>query len=322
MMEKKGPIIKKAEENDLGWKRVKGYAVPYNEALGVNTYFSGLIQARINKEKPCNVIFTGEPGISKTYSAEALARFLQPKTFGIENVVMTYTEFMENMINLPKGRIIVYDEPEYGAGHRDWMANQNKALVATMRSGRFKVHPIFMPVINKRLLDKVIRENLIQFHVHVKERGEASAYKVNPSQWTDKTYHDYLCDLYIEMLDGDKCQEKWCYSCKEFQTCPYFRAQYERKRESIQNARYETDLSKAKNEENKDAPTDKFKRTLLYVSSNRDKYKVVKNNKETYSSALIEINLNCTTREAGRLASLINTLDDGKIKKLCETDLK
>lgn len=320
-MEKKGPIIKRSEENNLGWKRVRGYAVPYSDALGINTYFSGLIQARIDKEKPCNVIFTGEPGISKTYSAESLARFLQPKTFGLENVVMTYTEFMENMINMPKGRIIVYDEPEYGAGHRDWMANQNKALVSTMRSGRFKVHPIFMPVINKRLLDKVIRENLIQFHVHVKERGEASAYKVNPSQWTDKTYHDYLCDLYIEMIDGDKCQETWCYSCKKFQECPYFRAQYERKRETIQNARYEADLNKAKTEEGKDNPVDTFKKTLLYASDNREKFKVVKNDKESFSVELIELGLNCIPSAAQKIRRLLNVLSQEQIRKICETSL-
>jgi len=81
------------------------------------------------------------------------------------------------MIKLREGQVIVLDEPEYVAGHREWYRDQNRALVSTMRSGRFKVHPVFLPIINKSLLDKVIREHLLQYMVVLEDRGEGTVYQ-------------------------------------------------------------------------------------------------------------------------------------------------
>ena len=237
---------------------------------------------------------------------------------------MTYEEYMENMIKLRKGRIILYDEPEYGAGHRDWAQTQNKALVSTMRSGRFKVHPVFMPVINKRLLDKVIRENLIQFHVHVKERGEASVYRINPSQFTDDTYHEYICELRIEMLDSDKCTEKWCMSCPKFGKCKLLRGQYEWKRTQIQDARYEGDLLNAKQESSQLSDTEVFKQNLLKASEKRGSYTVSqttkKGEKMSVSVELIELDLGCSPTQAQKIRRLINVLSREKIREFCRRD--
>ena len=191
-MLKSEDILVEARGKDLGWRRIKGSVVPFSSALGVGQYFSNLIRKRINQQKPSNIIFCGEAGISKSYSAISFARFLDRK-FSIKNVAMTYPEFMKLMINLKQGEIIVLDEPEYIAGHREWYKSQNQALVATMRSGRFKVHPVFLPVINKRLLDKVVRENLLQFMVNMTDRGEADVYKLMPSPFQDKTYNKFVC---------------------------------------------------------------------------------------------------------------------------------
>lgn len=309
-------VIEKAEGVNLGWLKVRGFKVPYNRTLGVGQYFSNLILSRISKEKPCNVVWTGEPGISKTYSAIMWARYLQPKTFGIKNICMTYTEFMKNMINLDKGEIIVFDEPEYEAGHQEWYDSQNRALTSTMRSGRFKVHPIFLPVINKKLLNKVIRENLIQFMVNMIDRGEGTVYRFSPSQFIEKVYTSEICNLRIGLLDGGVCKERWCPDCPDFDTCELLRAQYERKRNMIQNTRYKDDLKLAETAGRKKAS---FGDELVRAYDMRERLKVSRVLKTTgeekisYSVEKIELILGVSPNMAQKIRMGLQTFSREEI---------
>ena len=86
-------IIEPARGGRLGWRKIKGCVVPYSAELGVGQYFSEIVRNRIHKQKPCNIIFTGEAGSSKSYSAIAFARYIDP-SFSIKNIVMTHPEFM------------------------------------------------------------------------------------------------------------------------------------------------------------------------------------------------------------------------------------
>jgi DNA polymerase III delta prime subunit len=245
-------IVTKPKHGMMGWKKSRGRIVPYSPALGVNTYFSSVIKARINKQKPCNVIFCGEPGISKTYTAIGLAQYLEPR-FTVKQIAMTYSEVMSLMINLPEGRIIVVDEPEYVAGHREWYKDVNRVLVSTLRSGRFKVHPLFIPTINKSLLDKTIRRYLIQYMVWMTDRGEGKVYRFSPDRFKDNVWFNPMCELNIEMLDSGACKRPWCYNCVRYtqNACKLLRAQYERKRAEIQDSRYKDDLGKVQKREAK-----------------------------------------------------------------------
>lgn len=209
-------IVEKAEYGHLGWEVVSGRIVPYSEDLGVSPYFSNRIREKVNHQKACNVIFCGQPGVSKTYSAIEFGRYIQPD-FRVEQVAYTYGEYMTLQINEPEGHIIVLDEPEYVAGHRDWFLDINKALVATTRSGRFKVHPLFIPCINKSLLDKVIRKYLVQFMVWLEDRGEAIVYEISPSRFDESVWNIPICNLRIEMMDVEKCDKLWCLSCPSFE---------------------------------------------------------------------------------------------------------
>jgi len=248
----------------MGWRKSKGRAEPFSSVLGVGAYFSRTIKARINKQKPSNVIFCGEPGISKTYTAIGLAQYIQPN-FSIKQVAMTYSEVMSLMINLPQGRIIVIDEPEYVAGHREWYKDVNRVLVATLRSGRFKVHPLFIPTINKALLDKTIRRYLIQYMVWMRERGEGIVYRFQPNRFKDDVWFKDICEIYVEMLDSGVCQRQWCYDCIRYKMnqCDLLRARYERKRQEIQDKRYKDDLVKVQRREAKQL-TIKDKEELAY----------------------------------------------------------
>jgi len=308
-------IVKHARHGELGWRKARGRYIPFSRDIGVGPYFSNLIMSRIRKQKPCNVIFTGEAGISKSYCAIGFARFLQP-SFSIKNVAMTYAEFMQLMLKLREGQIIVLDEPEYVAGHRDWYKEQNKALVATMRSGRFKVHPVFIPLINKSLLDKVVRQHLLQYMVWLEDRGEGTVYKLSPSHFTDETYTKFLCRIRFEMLDVNECEKKWCYSCKSFKDngCNLLRAQYEHKREEIQNLRYKQDLDRSQKEEGRKLP---FEQWLAKAYENYEKfwYTTPKGDQKISTEKLCLI-LGCSQSMAQRIRSTLNQMTKEEVLEL------
>jgi hypothetical protein len=49
----------------------------------------------------------------------------------------------------------------------------------------------------------------------------------------------YFCTLIHRLFDSDKCTRKSCLDCDQVTNCNIFRAQYERKKASIQESRYE-----------------------------------------------------------------------------------
>ena len=243
-------VVVSPRGGQLGWEIINKRYVPVSADIGVGPYFSNEIRRRIHQQKPSNVIFCGEPGVSKTYTATALARYVQPN-FTDDQITYTYTHFMELMIKLPEGYVILFDEPEYAMGHRDWYKDINKALVATTRSGRFKIHPLFIPTINKSLLDKVIRKYLLQYMVWLDDRGEGQIYRISPNKFDESVMHIPLWKIRVEMLDVAKCPKRWCLNCPRFndKSCQLLRAKYEHQRKEIQEQRYKEDLEKTKQRE-------------------------------------------------------------------------
>jgi hypothetical protein len=123
-------------------------------------------------------------------------------------------------------------------GKRDWYKDLQKVLVHTLESQRFLVHPLFIPIINMSLLDKTIRNYLVQFQIHVVGRGHAFVYRLSPSQSSEKVYREFMCELFYHQFDHHLCPKSSCLGCKKLDSCQVFRAQYERKKKSTQFERY------------------------------------------------------------------------------------
>jgi len=246
-----------------------GFQMPQSKSRGVGPYFLNQLAMRIHKKKATNVVFTGEAGIGKSYMATNIARITEGRyktesgeikdRFTIDQVVFTFSDFMTQLLKLKMGKVIVFDEPSYAIGKREWYKKLNQALTKTIESFRYKIHPLFLPVINKSLLDKTIRDHLIQYQVNVTSRGRATVYRLRPSQFKDKTYHENLCDLHHGMLDLNECMKTGgfkeprnsCLGCKFIETCQVFRAKYERKKALIQDSRYEQAKEQAEKTESK-----------------------------------------------------------------------
>lgn len=233
-------------QNFHGWETL------VNSQACYAPYFSAMLKRRVKKKFATNIVVTGEPGTGKSYQAIDIARILEGVTksgkerFSVDQVVFTYKDYMQLVIKLKMGKSIVFDEPSYAMGKRDWYKDLNKALVQTIESQRFKVHPLLIPIINQALLDKTIRSYLIQFQIHVRDRGDAIVYRIYPSQHTEKIYRYHLCRLEYNMLDSDRCKRDSCLDCpKLLKGCNIFRAQYERKKAEIQDVRYVQAYDKA-----------------------------------------------------------------------------
>lgn len=221
-----------------------GYVVYQDGSKGFAPYLLNEIMKRIGKKLATNIVVVGEAGIGKSYLAMDLCRMIMgldkkgEDRFKLDQVVFRHKTYMDLILNLPMGYPIVFDEPSYSLSKRTWFQEVQRALVMTIESQRFKVHPLIISIINSNLLDKTIREHLITFKVIVHDRGKADVYRVRSSQFSDKLYHKWFCKLDYGLFDKDKCPRDSCLDCDKLMSCNLFRARYERKKATIQDQRY------------------------------------------------------------------------------------
>ena len=244
--------IPKIQTRDLPRVQLGKYEYYNDVDLGIYPRLSTTLRRRVNAKRATNITVCGEGGIGKTYTANDICRGMNPK-FSIEQVVFRYREFLVAIIYTSMGVPIVFDEPSYAMGKREWFKELNQALVKTIESFRYKVHPLFIPVINNSLIDKTIRAYLLQFTILVHDRGLASVYRLSPSSFQDKTYQYFYCSLRYPLFDRHLCNKDSCLDCDclqdEDNPCQVFRADYERKKSETQEQRYEQQLAEAEAKE-------------------------------------------------------------------------
>ena len=231
-----------------------GYEFLINPALGYYPFYSIELRKRVKATKANNNVITGEGGIGKTYIGSDICRVLS-KHFDVDDIVFRYPEFLRGVLTSRRGLPIEFDEPSYAVSKKDWYKEVNKAIVKTIESFRFKGKPLFIPIINKELLEKDIRSYLIQFHVVVTERGKAIVYRLYASQFKAKTYNYEFCRLQYGLFDNELCDIPSCLVCKKLdpsdksKRCMIFRARYERKKIGTQEERYKIALEEAEEKE-------------------------------------------------------------------------
>jgi len=234
--------------------QISKYEFLINADLGYYPYLTVELRDRIRKHKIINGLITGEAGAGKSYNGTDLARLLSRK-FDVEDIPFNYMEFLKGVVTRPRGTPQVFDEPQYAMSKKDWYKEVTKALVKTIESFRFKGKPLFIPIINKQLIDSDIRNYLIQYHIVMHDRGRATAYRIYTSQFQQKQYNYGMCDIHYELFDNNLCDKASCLTCRKLNNrdiskrCNIFRARYERKKQNIQDKRYEDDMQEARNKE-------------------------------------------------------------------------
>lgn len=248
-----------------------GWETLVSKSLGVRPFFSRNIRWRIHNKLCTNIAITGEPGIGKSYLGIDLARVVEGllqgpgarDRFKVKQIVFRHSQYMELIMDLKMGRGILFDEPSYSLGKRDWFKELQKVLVHTLESQRFLVHPLYVPIINMALLDKTIRQYLIQYQIHVIGRGHGMVYRLKPSQYNEKVYRYHMGDLIYRLFDNDKCPVDSCLGCKRIEGCELFRAHYEKKKRAIQMERYEQAKVQASQSESQDLTEEQIENMIL-----------------------------------------------------------
>jgi hypothetical protein len=234
-------------------RNIHGWEAKVNEAHAIAPYFTHQLLERIHRKLACNVVFVGEAGSGKTYTAMQLARHLY-HNFHIDQVVYGYTSYYEFLMDKRYGigAPSVLDEPQDAIDHREWYKEVQQSIIKTISSQRFMVKPLFIPIINVNLIDKTIRDYLIQYQVECIRPSFARVFRLSPSQKENKTYFNFVCNLRYGLMDNDLCNKPSCLFCKQLETCPIFRAQYERKKARTVYQRVEQAKEEALIKESKD----------------------------------------------------------------------
>jgi ABC-type dipeptide/oligopeptide/nickel transport system ATPase component len=246
-----------------------GWETLVSRSLGIRPFFSQMIRNRVYNKLCTNIAVTGEPGIGKSYMAIDIARTIEGlmpdgrDRFDVKQIVFRHSQYMEIIVKLKMGKVVVFDEPSYSMGKRDWFNEVQKVLVHTLESQRFLVHPLLLPIINMALLDKTIRQYLIQFQIHVIGRGHGMVYRIKPSQISEKVYRYQMGHLYFRLFDNNRCPKDTCLGCKSMDSCPLFRAQYERKKKDIQLERYDQAKEQASQKESQDLTDQQIETIIL-----------------------------------------------------------
>lgn len=224
-------------DNDWVWWRHT--LVPVNVAKGISPEFLNMLAGLINAGKSVQVTFTGRAGQGKSYFMLKMAQVLDPY-MSIDRMIFERDVFAHVVRTAKPKTIMCVDESSYIVGKHSWSNPDQRQTLLIWESMRYKLLPVFTTVINISLLDKTLREQLIVFQVNVLERGVANCYEIKPHPLTDYVGYEFLQTLYFPMPDWNFCKVESCLlpRCKYVEVCPLLRAQYEKKKEIIQDRRY------------------------------------------------------------------------------------
>ena len=287
----------------------RGFIKPYSSALKVGPYFYNDLLKLVKQKKAIRMAFVGGAGLGKTYASLHIAQILDPK-FTVDQIVFSGEDYLRLQNTLKDGQVMMMEEPTYMASARGWQSDWQQAVVRTIESSRFQNNPLLIPVVNRNLLDKIVREHYVNLVMEMFDRGFGRVYDYKQSQWQPNGMRSTKTDLAIfePGVDLARCGRSTCLSCKEMPTCnKYIWPQYERKREEWIDFYQTRDRETLEAKNNKDTSQDRFREIILEASKIIDKLKTVKGKLDT---GLILYHVEgVTNREDARLIK--NVLESG-----------
>ncbi len=119
--------------------------------------FAALLHYRLwGENKNFIVIFVGETGSGKSYSALALAEMIDPN-FDISKVVYTPEEFFEVLDRVGKGEVVIFDEAGVGVPAREWQTIQNRLMSYVLQVFRYKNIGVIFTTPSSDFIDKHVK---------------------------------------------------------------------------------------------------------------------------------------------------------------------
>ena len=278
-MKAKGQVADPTVPLPAGFSHLKdkGYrAHQYGQTInirgpGMSTHIMDEIRGKQKTNQSVVIVCTGGPGLGKTYIALRWAQKLDPNFHIVDTPppdprkdhshVAFERKHIQYLVGknspLKRGQVIVLDEFHFGGGARGWQDRDQKKLVNLIAAIRSKGYVLIIVVLHTKMVDKMVRDFVLNYEFSVKSHGKAVAYRRWFPDMGDKPWKKRLGRMDMQMPDESLCNFGDCFKCgnlnsSENKRCETLRAIYERRKEWFLNKQTEED----KEEDEKKTYTD------------------------------------------------------------------
>jgi len=220
----------------------RGYAC----GIGDNEkpWFFNDIAHRQKKQKPIVILITATQGEGKTYIGIRIAEIFDKRFDPDKQIVMDRRKILKLVSGrggLKRNQVIVVDESQWGANAREWGNKDQIKLMKFLAAARFKGFIIIIVSLHRSMLDNIIRERIINFHIHMEERGRATVYQPRHARFDEPSYPSRKGSLIAQLPDYDACDYATCLTCPKNESCMSIRARYERNKTEFVETEAEKD---------------------------------------------------------------------------------
>ena len=122
-------------------------------------YLPNYIKSRVDKNQNYILLFVGQTGTGKSYSAMSLGEEIDPD-FNIKRIVFSAEEFIDILNNddtLVRGSVIMWDEAGVGMPAREWYSVSNKVISYIVQTFRVRGYILIMTTPSLSYIDSQIR---------------------------------------------------------------------------------------------------------------------------------------------------------------------
>jgi hypothetical protein len=224
---------------------------------GLSTKIMDEIRAKQKNNESVVIVVTGPPGKGKTYLGLRWAQKLDPK-FHITDIPppppnkdhgqatfdRKHIQYLVGGTSpLNRTQVIVMDEFHFGGGSRDWQNPDQKKLVKLIAAMRSKGFVVIIIVLHSKMVDRIVRDFVLNYEFAVKARGKAIAYRRWFPDKGNEPWRKRLGPMEMQLPDQGLCNYDDCFKCKHLDLenknpdthCETLRAIYERRKEWFLN---------------------------------------------------------------------------------------
>jgi len=203
-----------------------------------------ILRRRKNNESVV-ITITGPPGSGKTYFGARFGQKLDKK-FHVNDVPAPPPNKDDSQIAfgrkhltyltganspLKRDQVILMDESHFGIGARSWQKADQQELTNYLAAIRSKGYVLIIVTLHTEMIDKLIRNFVVNYEFSLLKRGEAVIYRRFFPKFSKEVFSKRLGRMELLLPDEDLCNYGSCLRCKSLNRgCMSIRAIYERRK--------------------------------------------------------------------------------------------
>jgi hypothetical protein len=251
----------------------RGYAVGIGS--GESPWWFNEIAIRQTKQEPIVILITAQQGKGKSYFGERISEIFDPKFNPDLQIAMDRQEIIKLVSGrspLMRDQVIMIDESQFGANAREWSNKDQQTLMKQLAAARFHGFIIIIVALHRSMLDTIIRQRIVNYHIVIEDRGIGTVYEIAYQRFDEVKYPPRRGQVILQLPDYDRCRKISCLTCKERYNCMSTRARYERKKLKFVMEEADKDEKKAQRRASRGTSDNEIIDALMpYVSNFRVK---------------------------------------------------